>query len=83
MSATIEDLRLMIDGKLAAMDKEPQNVQVVMQLSMFCPPLVREMDGDHMRICHVNPAPGGGEFVVNWGFDVHMLSFIKCEARQT
>ena len=26
MSATIEDLRLMIDGK---MDKEPQNVQVV------------------------------------------------------
>ena len=29
MSATIEDLRLMIDGKLAEMDKEPQNVQVV------------------------------------------------------
>ena len=29
VSATIEDLRLMIDGKLAAMDKEPQNVQVV------------------------------------------------------
>ena len=29
MSATIEDLRLMIDGKLAEMDKQPQNVQVV------------------------------------------------------
>ena len=29
VSATIEDLRLMIDGKLAEMDKEPQNVQVV------------------------------------------------------
>ena len=29
VSATIGDLRLMIDGKLAAMDKEPQNVQVI------------------------------------------------------
>ena len=29
VSATIEDLRLMIDGKLAEMDKEPQNIQVV------------------------------------------------------
>ena len=29
VSTMIEDLRLMIDGKLAAMDKEPQNVQVV------------------------------------------------------
>ena len=29
MSMTIEDLRLMIDGKLAEMDKELQNVQVV------------------------------------------------------
>ena len=29
MSATTEDLRLMIDGKLAEIYKEPQNVQVV------------------------------------------------------
>ena len=29
VSATIEDLRLMIDSKLAAMDKEPQNIQVI------------------------------------------------------
>ena len=35
-----------------------------MRLSMFCPPLVREMDGDHMRICHVNLARGVGNLLL-------------------
>ena len=59
-------------------------IHLVMRLSMFCPtpPCAGNGWGLYGNL-PCKPRPRGGEFVVNWGFDVRMLSFIKCEARQT